>query len=640
MHFFFYLVAFYPAFLWAGETVLEPVILEESRVLSPRPVDSTEFPGRSLEVDPEGESSLTRLLSRSLGVGVQKNGGDESFGGAVLRGQDPIQSRMFVNSIPMTDALFNQSNLGWLPVEALARVDLFPEGIPAIYGGDGLGGAIALSLLQPHEGKSFVGSRAGSLGAARVFGRAKSSSASVFLEASRSSEDFWYLDSNSTPLFPQDDEMRQRTNNGQQFFSAIPQVTLLKSTSSQISALSFHTLRRNEVPGAVGMETGGTLQTNFHLVSIQGNHWLKSDSSVGWTLFGTLGSSEYTGATELAALQTGGARTRQVGLSGRYSVGPSAGLFSLQMSAGAYLEDAEIFSTGFKRLEVRRITLPLGLSAAIEASKHWTLTPAVFLQAETSTPLAGVSPRVSVVYAAGKNTQLRALGGRFFRFPTLSETHGAPSRIAPNLALQPERAWKAEVGMDTQARLGGFLAEFSATLSGALAEDLIVLQPHSQSSFIAQNVGLSQIVSPEMGVQLLAGKWLFKLQAAGLFSENLTPVPAYYGKWLPMRPRYRGGLEAEWKTGPWKVSYSLQATGSLFADPANSRSVGSYLEHSLWGSVSTKALGVWLLELRNLTDATMVAGQEWNYSLSQNVTGLSGFPSPGRRVFLTWRVDL
>ncbi len=634
------LLAFYPAFVWPAETVLDPVRIQEGRVLNPRPVDSTEFPGRSLAVEPEGESSLTRLLSRSLGVSVQKNGGDESFGGAVLRGQDPVQSRTFLNAIPMTDALFNQSNLGWIPVEALERVDLFPEGIPALYGGDGLGGAIALTLLPPEAGRSFVGSRVGSLGAARVFGRAATGGASVFLEASRATEDFWYRDSNSTPLFPNDDVMRQRTHNGQQHFSVIPQATLLKNRSGRIDAMSFHTVRKNEVPGAVGVENGGELQTSFHLAALQGEHPLGAESSVGWTAFGSLGSSEFKGATELAALQTGGARTVQAGVGSRYSLVPAAGPVALQLSASAYGEGAEIFSIGSQLLQVRRVTLPMGVSAVVRPSKQWTLKPAVFVQAETSRPLADVSPRVAIEWALGKNTQVRALGGRFFRFPTLSETHGAPSRIAPNLALRPERAWKAEVGLDTQARLSELLAEFSATLSAAVAEDLIVLQSHSQSSFIAQNVGLSQIVSPEVGIQLLQGNWLLKLQGSGLFAENLTPVPAYFGKWLPMRPRFRGGLEAEWKNGPWKVSYSLQATGPLFADSANSRLVGSYFEHSVWGSWSTKGLGVWLLELRNLTDATMVAGQEWDFSLNQNVTGLSGFPSPGRRLFLTWRMTL
>jgi hypothetical protein len=637
-------LALHPALLWASETVLDRVSIREERTLLPRAADQTEFPGRSLTVDPQGESSLTRLLSRSLGVAVQKNGGDESFGGAVLRGQDPVQSRTFLNSIPMTDALFNQSNLGWLPVEALERMDLFPEGIPAAYGGDGLGGAIALSLLPPERGGNFIGSRLGSLGAMRVFGRGVNKQllpASLFLEVSRASEDFWYRDSNSTPLFSDDDEMRQRSNNGQQHVTILPQVNFLKTGEDRVDAMSFHTVRRNEIPGSVGLESGGVLRTDFHLVSLQGEHWPSPESFFGWSAFGSLGSSEFTGATELAALQTGGARTGQAGIGGRYRLTPTAGPVSFQLGASAYLEGAEIFSIGSKRLEVRRVTLPLGLSADVKLSKGWTLKPAVFLQAETSRPLWDVSPRLGLEVALGRNSQFRLLGGRFFRFPTLAETHGAPSRIAPNLALRPERAWKAEVGLDTQTRIAGFLAEFSATLSGSLAEDLIVLQSHSQSSFIAQNVGLSQIVSPELGVQFSRnGRWGLKLQASGLFSENLTPIPAYFGKWLPMRPRYRGGLELEWKGDAWKVSYSLLATGALFADSANSRSVGSYLEHGLWGSWSKKGFGVWLLELRNLTDATMVAGQEWNYSLNQNVTGLSGFPSPGRRVYLTWRTSL
>jgi outer membrane cobalamin receptor len=209
--------------------------------------------------------------------------------------------------------------------------------------------------------------------------------------------------------------------------------------------------------------------------------------------------------------------------------------------------------------------------------------------------------------------------------------------------LQEETAWKAEIGWDGKwSPREGILREvaLSATLSAAWAQNLIVLVPNSQNSFIAQNIGRSEIFTPEISLatQWVRG-WSFRGHVAALSTQNLSDVAAYFGKALPMRPASRAGLEWEWQQAGWCVTYSLQATGSFYADPANTRLMGAYWEHGIWASWKSAEWGTWLVELRNLTDALVLSGQEWNFSLNHNTTGLAGFPAPGRRVYFTWQYE-
>jgi outer membrane cobalamin receptor len=251
---------------------------------------------------------------------------------------------------------------------------------------------------------------------------------------------------------------------------------------------------------------------------------------------------------------------------------------------------------------------------------------------------------VALEWAPHARTRVRAGVGRYYRAPSLTELFGSPSTIAPSPALQEEHAWKAEVGWDARFPIKHWLwreTQASFTLSGAWAENQISLVPNSQMSFVAQNIGRSRVISPEAGFETGLGEALsVRANAAILWTENLSDSPMYRGKALPLRPAYRGGFEAEWNRRGWRVTYSLQATGAMFADSAGSRALGAFWEHGLWASWESKRWGTWILEGRNLTDAMTVAGTDWNFVLNQNTTGLAGYPAPGRRIYFTWRYEL
>jgi iron complex outermembrane receptor protein len=627
--------------------LLAPIVIREDRPPGSPAITASEFNGASVPLDARGESSLVRVLSKRVGVFVQRAGGDDAQTSIQLRGQDPSQTRFFIDGIPLTDAQYHTSQLGWFPAEAMGSVDLFPEGSPAVLGADGLGGAIALHLPDAGSGASFLGARVGAFEARRLFGRVAGKSPlpySVFIDGSQAREDFAYLDNAGTPLISGDDTWTKRDHNGQRWLSVLPQVTLWKTADSHARLLSFHTLRENEIPGAVGLPLRGELNTQFHLVGAQMNG---REAGLDWetTAYGSGLDQRFSATADLSALQIRSSLSTALG--GRVKVGQESYWGGWETSASIQADAANL-STNQGSVDARRLVLPLGASARWAFARDWMVKPAVlaqFFSYDGSSPRrsAAVSPRIGLEWSFAPRQRLRVSGGHFHRAPALAELYGAPSTIAANPALQDERAWKAELGWDARWAKVGLWREIqtSVSLSSAWAENLIVLVPNSQLSFSAQNVGRSRIVSTEFGLEAgLARDWTFRANAAFLSAINLSSAAAYQGRTLPMRPSFRGGLETQWAQGPWRLTYSIQATGALYADSANTRRIGEYWEHGVWGSWESRALGTWMVELRNLTDATTVSGQDWNFSLAQNTTGLAGFPAPGRRIYLTWRYGI
>lgn len=627
------------------QDTLAPVVVRADRPAGQNALTASEFNGTSVPLDARGESSLVRVLSRRAGVFVQRAGGDDGQAAIQLRGQDPTQTRFFLEEIPLTDAQTHSSQVGWFPAEALASVDLFPEGSPAALGADGLGGAIALHLPEAGAGGSFLGARAGAFGARRFFGRASGRSPlafSLFVDAAEAREDFQYRDNAGTPLVPGDDRWAKRDHNGQRWVSLLPHVQLWKNAASQAQLLSFHTVRENEIPGAVGLPLRGELQTQFHLVGARirqrGVGPLWDVAAYGW---GT--DQSFAAASELSALQIRSSLCTSLGVRAKW--GQELATIGWEVSLGANADNARL-STSQASVEANRFVLPLGASARWTVSESWTVKPALLTQffsyAGNRETLAA-SPRLGLEWAVQTGQRLRLSTGHFHRAPTLAEMYGAPSTVAPNPALQNESAWKVEAGWDARWPSVGPWREVQASLtfSAAFARNLIVLVPNSQMSFVSLNVGRSRILTSEFGLEAGLGRdWTLRSNAAVLSTENQSEVAAYQGRSLPMRPTFRGGFEAQWAQGHWRFTYSLQATGALYADPANSRRIGEYWEHGIWGSWQPRGWGTWMIELRNLADATTVGGQDWNFNLAQNTTGLAGFPSPGRRVYVTWRYDI
>ncbi len=648
--FVFFIAAFF-ALNVRGEdppAVLAPVIVESDRPPGNPAQQSSEFVGGHVPVDRNGESHLTRVLGRRTAVFAQRTGGDESVTGFQIRGQDAAQSRYFLESIPLTDAQHHAAQIGWFPVEALGGMDLYPEGTPAILGGDGLGGAVVLRLAPPGFGPSAFGGRVGSFGSRRLFARAAVTApfpVSVLADGQQSREDFVYRDVAGTPLIPSDDTWARRDHNGYRAFTVLPQARAWRRGADHIDVMSFHTLRRNEIAGPVGLPQNGLLNQQFHLAAMDGT-WRVSpawDWRVGAYAWGH--DQAFDAPVEMRALFLTRSQTNAVG--GRVTLGYGGDQANGGEASFGIQRDQSLVGNGVGEVSGRRWSLPFGVSARQALGSGWILKPAMTLQGflysgGVERQVAMISPRIGVEKKLSRG-RLRAVLGRYERAPSLLELFGAPSTVAANRTLANERSLKMELGGDGRfAFFETWVREIqvSATFSAAFNDDLIVFIPNSQWNYVAQNLGRSRILSPEVATEVHVGRGgILRASAAWLWTRNLSEASAYRGKHLPMRPDYRTGVEAEWGGRTWKVAYSLQGTGPLYADAVNARRIAAFWEHSVWGKWDSP-LGMWTLELRNLTDALTVNSSDWNFTMIQNTTGLAGFPSPGRRVYVSWRYEI
>ncbi len=628
-----------PAFAsTSSDTARLPAIeVREPRAAVGRPSGlATEFVGQEVLWDADSESSLSQVLGRQAAIQTSQAGGEGAQPFLQMRGQDPIQTRFYLEGVPLSDALFQNAPFYWLPVSALDRVDLFPEGNPAVLGGEGMGGAVLMHLKQLT--RESLGFRVGSFGSRRLSGSGSHQRLSLQVEWQESREDFTYRDDAGTPFTPGDDFLARRHHNGFRSLSLLPQLSQWKRGDWHVSAFSFLSWRSNELPGALGQPLQSELRSGYQLVSAR----------VGWnshalTLYGSNLDQTIDSPASMAALQLRSSASRALG--GRYLF-QSRGI---QLSSGFAHDWAQLVSSNSGQTVVRQIALPVGVSTTLRLGAV-DISPAIATQWVDQSDDQGLqpyrslnaSPRVGMQWAVNHHQRLRVVAGRYFRVPSLSERFGIPSRLSPNVGLKDEASFKAEAGWDGRWFPVSGPREWSVSATASLSEgsNLILVLPNSQTLFTAQNIGSHRIASLEAGTEVRWGTdWIVRANGTYLWTENLSPFSATRGKELPVRPRVRSNADFEWRNGRLSAIYSTSLSSSVFLDTANTRSLTAVWQHDLTFAWKTRHWGSWLLELRNLTDTMVVGGSDWGMLLNQNTTGLAGFPSPGRRAYLSWRYD-
>jgi outer membrane cobalamin receptor len=233
-------------------------------------------------------------------------------------------------------------------------------------------------------------------------------------------------------------------------------------------------------------------------------------------------------------------------------------------------------------------------------------------------------------------------GGYFFRHPSLSELYGVAGALQGNAQLTPERAIKGELGVWTETGLSNF-GRVRARLSHfqVLATDLIVLTENAQRSMTATNLGRAWMY----GVSGSLEHKFHKIGGATLSvlwfdARNLSAVPAYHGKRLPGRPDYEARVGAFTEISRFTAWVFFSFQGPAYWDFANRKLMGATGLVDVELRWNAGRLGHLSLEARNLLDTVVCNTVEGNYHFLDNTTGFLGYPTPGRRFFLSWRVFL
>ena len=125
------------------------------------------------DIDRLQPTSLTDLLSRVPGIQVASSGGRGSLPGIYIRGTKSAQSLVLVDGQRMANATSADSNLQYLNIDQIERVEVLRGSRSVIYGSDAIGGVIQIFTrrgadqppqLRLHSAVGSYGSTENSLG--------------------------------------------------------------------------------------------------------------------------------------------------------------------------------------------------------------------------------------------------------------------------------------------------------------------------------------------------------------------------------------------------------------------------------------------------------------------------------------------
>ncbi len=599
-------------------------------------------------IDPRGPKSLPRLLRESPSILVRDAGGEGSAPEYLIRGQDPHQTRYFLEDIPLSDAAYDSAPVHWLPLDALGAVDIYPEGVPVRLGGDGLGGALRFSFPRGEELKSWASARVGSYSYREVSGLGASKGSQIFAGYRESLEDFSFVSDHGTPFETSDDTIEKRTNNHFRRFTLLPKILLSESGSDPVQAFGLGVWNEMGVPGPVGQTNGGKLNQGYGLGAVDWKH----EKAWRTHLYGRWARNIFHNenyATISQAIDESRSEEGRLGVGTCFSSGDAL----VQM--GTNYEHFQLETIGGPTPGKRgsgRWQWESGLSRTISVGK-WVVQPAIALHFYQYLPESGgdrretvlLSPRIGSSFEPLPSWRLRASAGSYFRAPSLFELYGSPAGFSSSPGLNSERAEKLEIGADKEWRraiVGTRSVKASYSYSIAFARDLIAYLQNSQSTRVATNIGNSRIDSHEVALETaFQGVPLFWKNAfAILWTENRTPIPSQQGKELPERAPWRWQMDLSWMGERLSVGYSLSWSGPVFSDLSNLRKRSSTQDHSLWAGVATPGWGRFRLEVRNLLNTLKVDSLFAGEAVSEYTTGYAGFPAPGRRVYLSWQYEL
>ena len=100
------------------------------------------------DIDRLQPTSLTDLLSRVPGVQVARSGGRGALPGIYIRGTKSAQSLVLVDGQRMANATSADSNLQYLNIDQIERVEVLRGSRSVIYGSDAIGGVIQIFTRQ------------------------------------------------------------------------------------------------------------------------------------------------------------------------------------------------------------------------------------------------------------------------------------------------------------------------------------------------------------------------------------------------------------------------------------------------------------------------------------------------------------
>lgn len=648
----------------------KPKTTEEVRVTARSSKKMTEQGAGAVTIIPLDENpgryqTLDQVLERESGLRVQRYGGLGSYSTLSIRGSTANQVNVYIDGIPLNNALTGEVNLADLNMDGAGRLEVYRSGAPSEFSGSGIGGALNLSTSG--KDKTSKGEKAavsgGSYGTARAQGRVWRENWTAAAQVEQSDQDFRFQSDNGTPVVNTIDDYDTRRKNAW-FRSA----SATGTGTFQIGRTEFHLLddwryRTFGVPGPASNQTEKTerkVWRNTTGVRSDTKGFLLDEVRLGTRIYYTENRDAYMDPLQELASGNPNSRMRiqQYGLHLMPSlVFPDSGQ-TIRFFFGSEREDLH--------QETRNRTDDLVDRVPAKFRKHQsahvedqivlfkdtlTITPSLryehYIDTFYTEPLStanAISERSRVrreFTNAGVNASwiffegnqltagVRANGSTEKRMPNFLELFGEQGTIIGNADLRPERSESVESGPEihyetARYEIGAGIAAFDRRIT-----DMILFVPNSQFSLRPENVDAARITGAELSLKVSAfrhfkGNLNYTYQRA----VNKSNVSYLNGKYLPLRPLHQAHALAAFFGEYWEAGLEADYTGAVFKDRTN-----EYFNYQESRWIYNVYVTWFILGARKPDESDWTAGLEIKNILDRRVSDVVGYPLPGRTIY-------
>ena len=564
-----------------GTLVVPVVLVDSTSKAADETASHTVIDRRQLD---EVTTDLPEVLDEQPGLRGTRLGGPGSFASIAIRGSTGDQVNVYLDGVPLNSSVGGPVDIGSVPLGPVERVVIYRGLSPLAFGASAMGGVVsvrtrtpATSILELRGGFGSFGSRHGRLFAG---GGSTSWSGSVALDYQGSQGSFTYLNDGGTAFDTSDDVEMERSNNQVDNGTLMIKGKVALGSGFSIGATNFLTLKRH---GVAGHGLHPTVAARLHHARNVSAFQLEGRkvggtalelSVIPWATWSQVSFEDPLGEVGLGIDET---RDRHLSTGTRIHAHLPIALdgeldwwITPQLAVELH---HEIFTAGGSGVVAgkatdshrTRLSAGAGLELAMEplqtdiigSIRHessWSMLVIpenrVDLTREPprNTAIDALTWRVALAQRSIPDVKLTANVSKSVRMPSLFELFGNTGAVLGNPSLKPESGWNVDAGAIYRP---SFLPEgntWSLELYGFLneAENRIQFVRTSQGVSVAQNIASSTIYGLEVGTYLdVLGHVRARGSISWMPAINKTPVPAYEGKQLPSRPRWKGYVRVE-----------------------------------------------------------------------------------------------
>lgn len=594
---------------------LEKIVITATRsphLLKDVPVSTTVITGK--EIEQTGASTVAEALENVAGVRVAAYGGLGSLTTTRIRGSAPHQVLVLMDGRQLNPAASGTVDLGFFSVQSIERIEVVSGPFSSLYGANALSGVINIitkpapekrqtqirAFYGTYETREYTLTHGGKLGKTGYILTAKLG-----------------------------DSAGDRDNSSYNETHATAKLTHEIDDSSGFSLLAGYSRR----------DTGITGPTTFPSLSAQQQDqrsWLdlsySKDLKGGSRLLAKTFVEQYRIRYQDPEAWAGPIKDTTENLASgvqiQYSLPwgghfPTAGLELKRDRVKVITIDGTSRIRGPRKLD----TVSLYLQDEMNLSPRLVLVPGLRYD-NPSAYASQSSPRVSLLYLLGQNTQLRASYGQAFRPPAVNDLYwyedwGGGMGLFGNEDLKPEKSKGYELGLEHKFNLPLLVR---VSWFDRETDQLISWVELSPGQFQATNVNKAHNQGIESELRLgLTSRLSLKLNY--LYQQGKDEGENFKGNYLAYTPEYKMGLSLGYETDfGLGMRIGAEKVGEQYTNRENTQKLKGY-------SLLSARLS------QKITEKVEVFATGENL-LDESYEVFRDYPMPPRRINLGMKISL